>query len=479
MARMIKAIHVFVLISLFSKPVYSQELTKKTPNVLFIVVDDLNTSLGCYGNKEVFSPNIDRLAAKGVRFDRAYCQYPLCNPSRASFLSGRRPETTGIYVLNVSARTALPNAVMLPQYFRNKGYFTAGAGKVFHNPKMSDATSWDFYEDNPSQDTEEKSAVETRQGGGDGKPSSLALSSDGSKTRDAMNTQTILRFLREKTKENKPFFLAAGFHKPHLPWTAPKRFFDLYTKDKISIPTEPKMSNVPPMALQTELSGFSQPDRKEAIQGYYACISFTDSKIGLLLDEMDKLSLWENTIVVLVGDNGFHLGDHDGLWAKLSQFDASTHVPMIIAGAGIPKGKVVNSPVELLDIYPTLVALSGGLTQPNLEGKNLVPFLSGKNQVIPPAKSMVFHYDSTQKADVLGRTVIDKQWRYTEWDGGKRGTELYIHENDPKEYINQVNDQKMQKFVVKGKSILTNSQVPKVGEANRPRALLKPGMKSN
>jgi uncharacterized sulfatase len=365
---MIKAIQVFVLITLFLTPVYSQELSKKTPNVLFIVVDDLNTSLGCYGNKEVFSPNIDRLAAKGVRFDRAYCQYPLCNPSRASFLSGKRPETTGIYVLNVSARTALPNAVMLPQYFRQKGYFTAGAGKVFHNAKMSDVASWDFYEDNPSQDPEEKSAVDTRQGGGDGKPSSLALSSDGSRTRDAHNTQTILRFLREKVNEKKPFFLAAGFHKPHLPWTAPKRFFDLYPKDKISIPAEPKMSNVPPIALQTELSGFSQPNRKEAIQGYYACISFTDSQIGLLLDEMDKLSLWENTVVVLVGDNGFHLGDHDGLWAKLSQFDASTHVPMIMAGAGIPKGKVVNSPVELLDIYPTLVALSGGSTLPVLEG---------------------------------------------------------------------------------------------------------------
>lgn len=476
---MIKAIQVFVLLILFSKPVHSQELTKKIPNVLLIVVDDLNTSLGCYGKKEVFSPNIDRLAARGVRFDRAYCQYPLCNPSRASFLSGRRPETTGIYVLNVSARTALPNAVMLPQYFRNKGYFTAGAGKVFHNAKMNDAVSWDFYEDGTGNDPEEKAAIDARYGGGDGKPKAFVLSSDGSKTRDGINTQTILKFLREKTTERKPFFLAAGFHKPHLPWTAPKRFFDLYSKDKINIPTEPKMSNVPQIALQTELSGFSQPDRKEAIQGYYACISFIDSQIGILLDEMDKLSLWENTIVVLVGDNGFHLGDHDGLWAKLSQFDASTHVPMIMAGAGIPKGKVVTSPVELLDIYPTLVALSGGAIQPDLEGKSLVPFLNGKNKMIPPAKSMVFHYDSTQNVDVLGRSIIDKHWRFTEWDGGKRGTELYFYKNDPKEYINQVKESKNQKFVVKGKSILINSKAPKTAEANRPKALLKPGMKSN
>lgn len=476
---MIKAIQVFVLLILFSKPVYSQELTKKIPNVLLIVVDDLNTSLGCYGKKEVFSPNIDRLAARGVRFDRTYCQYPLCNPSRASFLSGRRPETTGIYVLNVSARTALPNAVMLPQYFRNRGYFTAGAGKIFHNAKMNDAVSWDFYEDGTGNDPEEKAAIDARYGGGDGKPKAFILSSDGSKTRDGLNAQTILKLLRKKTSEKKPFFLAAGFHKPHLPWTAPKRFFDLYSKDKINIPTEPKMSNVPLIALQTELSGFSQPDRKEAIQGYYACISFTDSQIGILLDEMDKLSLWENTIVVLVGDNGFHLGDHDGLWAKLSQFDASTHVPMIMAGARIPKGKVVTSPVELLDIYPTLVALSGGAAQPDLEGKSLVPFLNGKNKMIPPAKSIVFHYDSTQNVDILGRTVIDKQWRYTEWDGGKRGTELYIYENGHKEYINQVNEPHAQKFVIKGKMVIANSKIPKTAEANRPRALLKPGMKSN
>lgn len=476
---MIKVIQVFVLIILFSKSVSSQEIIKKTPNVLLIVVDDLNTSLGCYGKKEVFSPNIDRLAAKGVRFDRAYCQYPLCNPSRASFLSGRRPENTGIYVLNVSARVALPNAVMLPQYFRNRGYFTAGAGKVFHNAKMSDAASWDFYEDGTGNDPEEKAAIDARYGGGDGKPKAFVLSSDGSKTRDGLNTQTILRFLREKTSEKKPFFLAAGFHKPHLPWTAPKRFFDLYPKDKISIPVEPKMVNVPTIALQTELSGFSQPDRKEAIQGYYACVSFTDSQIGLLLDEMDKLSLWDNTIVVLVGDNGFHLGDHDGLWAKLSQFDASTHVPMIMAGAGIPRGKVINSPVEILDIYPTLVALSGGIPQSELEGKNLMPFLNGKNKVIPPAKSMVFHYDSTRNIDILGRTIIDNQWRYTEWDGGKRGAELYIQKSDPKEYINQVNKPQTQKFVKKGKTEIVNSQVPKTAEANRPRALLKTGMRSN
>lgn len=472
--------HVTVLICLSLSFLGVQSKPKKTPNILFIVVDDLNTTLGCYGKKEVFSPNIDRLAARGTRFDRAYCQYPLCNPSRTSFLSGRRPETSGVYVLTTSARTAMPDAVMLPQFFRNQGYFTAGAGKIFHSTKMNDAPSWDFYEDGTGNDPEEKAAIDARYGGGDGRPRAYPLSSDGSQMRDGVNTQTILKLMREQVAAQKPFFLAAGFHKPHLPWTAPKRFFDMYPKDKIKIPTEPKMTQVPTVALQTELSGFPQPDsRAEALQGYYACISYTDYQIGLLLNEMDKLALWENTVVVLVGDNGFHLGDHDGLWAKLSAFDASTHVPLLMAGAGVPKGSVVSAPVELLDMYPTLVALSGNVVPSGLEGKDLTPFLTGKKTPSSPASSIVFHYDSTKQIDIMGRTVIDKQWRYTEWDGGKAGRELYIRAKDPQEYHNRISDTPLSKFAQKGEAFLRAAKVPKAGEANRPRALLRPGMKMN
>ena len=295
-------------------------------NVLLIVVDDLNTSLGCYGNTAVRSPNIDRLAARGVRFDRTYCQYPLCNPSRVSFLSGRRPESSGVYVLNIPARTAFPDAVMLPQFFRQRGYFSAGAGKVFHSAKMSDAASWDFYEDGPPDDPEEKAAIESRYGagdiGGDGRPAAHVLTSDGARTRDGRNVRTILRLIAEKAAAGKPFFLAAGLHKPHLPWTAPKKFFDLYAPGSLTPKPEPVLRDVPPIALQTELSGFAQPDSREAaIRGYYACISFTDSHVGMLLDQLDRLDLWKSTVVVLLGDNGFHLGDHGGLWAKLSAFE--------------------------------------------------------------------------------------------------------------------------------------------------------------
>jgi uncharacterized sulfatase len=453
------------------------------PNVLFIVADDLNTSLGCYGHPDVKSPNIDRLAARGVRFDRAYCQYPLCNPSRVSFLSGRRPETSGVYVLSTPARTALPTATMLPQYFREHGYFSGGAGKVFHSPKVNDAASWDFYEDGDGDDPEEKAAISARYGrgdqtrpgsGGDGRPRGFPLSTEGARTRDGINSRTIARLIREKAAEEKPFFLAAGLHKPHLPWTAPQKFFDLYPPEKLHLAPEPAMKDVPPIALQTELSGFAQPDsRPEAIQGYYACISFTDSNVGRLLDELDRRALWQNTIVVLLGDNGFHLGDHGGVWSKLSAFDASTHVPLILAGAGVPAGKVVTAPVELLDIYPTLVALAGFAPPDGLQGISLAGLMRGEASAKhAPVSSIVFHYDLERKIDVRGRTVVTNDWRYTEWDSGKAGREFYWRADDPREYWNRVSDAGYRKEVQAGENFIRLAPEPKAGPANRPRALL-------
>jgi len=442
------------------------------PHILFIVVDDLNTALGCYGNTVVKSPNIDRLAARGTRFDRAYCQYPLCNPSRVSFLSGRRPETSGVYVLTTPARTAFPEAVMLPEFFRKHGYFSAGAGKIFHSVKMNDAASWDSYEDGPGDDPEEKAAIESRYGGGDGRPRWHVLSTEGDQTRDGLNVRTIGRLLAEKTVGSTPFFLAAGFHKPHLPWTAPKRFFDLYPSAGITPTLEPELRDVPAIALQTELSGFPQPDnRAEAIRGYYACISFTDSLVGRLLDQLDRLDLWKKTIVVLVGDNGFHLGDHGGLWAKLSAFDASTRVPMLIAGAGVPSGRVVTAPVELLDLYPTLVELSAFPAPVGLEGRSLVPLMQGRVESRAPAASMVFHYDVAGKVDVMGRTVISEQWRYTEWAGGQAGREFYLRADDRGEYANRIADPALAPFVRSGQEFLRAAVTPKPGPANRPRAL--------
>ncbi len=470
-----------LLLSLVAGPAFAADPAPPKTNVLFIIVDDLNTQLGCYGNEVVRSPNIDRLAARGVRFDRAYCQYPLCNPSRTSFLSGRRPEHTGVYILTTSARTALPDAVMLPQFFREHGYFSGGAGKVFHNVAMNDTRSWDFYDDRESADPQELAAIKARYGGGDGRPAWLRLDSDGSQTRDGVNGQTIARLIREQHAAGKPFFLAAGFHKPHLPWTAPKRFFDLYPDGAVTVPAEPAMRNIPGIALQTELSGFEQPaSRADAIRAYYACISATDYRIGLLLDQLDKLDLWKNTVVVLAGDNGFHLGDHNGLWAKLSAFDQSTHVPMIFAGAGVPVGRTVTTPAELLDIYPTLLELTGHAPASELEGRSLVAAMKGEPAPADRvAYSMVYHYDVAGRRDVLSRTVIAAQWRYTEWDGGAAGSELYWRADDLTEYRNRAADPALTSALRQGQESLKRNPAPKPGPANRPRALAPDNPVSN
>lgn len=442
-------------------------------NVLFVVVDDLNTDLGCYGAGQVLTPHIDRLAARGVRFDRAHAQYPLCNPSRVSFLTGRRPEATGVYVLNTSARKALPDAVTLPQLFRQNGYYTAGAGKIFHSQGMNDAEAWDFYADRDGEDAQEKAAIKARYAGGDGRPRAHVLDGDGSQTRDGINTATVKRLLAERAADKRPFFLALGYHKPHLPWTAPKRFFDLYSPQKLTPASEPRMENIPPIALQTELTGFAQPDsRTEALQGYYACISFIDDLLGSVLAELDRLRLAENTVVVFFSDHGFHLGDHGGLWAKLSAFERSTRVPLIIAGAGVPQGRAVDVPVELIDVYPTLAQLSGLSAPAGLDGLSLVPAIQGQARSRPYAASMVFHYDAASQRDVLGRTLIAQNWRYTEWDRGASGRELYLKADDPGEYRNRSNDPSVKPTLALAQDALKQLPEPRPGPANRPRALL-------
>jgi uncharacterized sulfatase len=453
------------------------ETRPATPtNVLLIVVDDLNTDLGAYGHPVVQSPNIDRLARRGVRFDRAHCQYPLCNPSRVSFLSGRRPESTGVYVLTTPAKTAVPDAVLLPQWFRNAGYFTAGAGKVFHNRATNDPAAWDHYQDSPTEDPEERAALDARYGGGDGRPSGRALTTDGASTRDGVNARAILSHLRSPRSRTSPWFLALGFHKPHLPWTAPARFFALYPDQALQRSPEPSLRGVPSIALQTELSGFAAPDsRTEALRGYYACISFIDSLLGEVLDELDRQNLWSSTVVALVSDNGFHLGDHGGLWAKLSAFGASTRVPFILAGPGIPSGQVIADPVELLDLYPTLAALTGLAAPSGLEGRSLTGSFSLTHRPLDSrsvAASLVYHYDVPNQTDVPARTAIGPSWRYTEWDGGRAGREFYWHLDDPGEYHNRTGEASFAEQEAQAAAFLRTLPAPRPGPANRPRALL-------
>jgi len=423
------------------------------PNVLFIVVDDLNTDLGCYGHGVVQSPHLDRLAARGVRFDRSYCQYAVCAPSRWSFLSGLRPETTGIFDFQTLLRSRIPDVVFLPQLFRENGYFTGAAGKVFHDTRQSDPEkSWDSYADAMGDDPQEAEAVRRRYSFPEGqRPFEwVRLEGPEEKTRDGRTARRIAGLMEEKTKEGKPFFLAAGFHKPHHPWTAPARYFDLYPVGRIPKDDDPALEGVPEIALMTELTGNPPPrSRAEAIAAYDACISFIDAQVGVLLGTMDRLKLWDNTVVVFFSDHGYHLGDHGGLWAKLTNFDRALRTPLLISAPGRGKGTSCARTVELIDIYPTLAELCGLEKPSRLEGRSLVPLLDQADAPWDkPARSMVHH------KDVLGRSVRTDRWRYTEWDGGRQGVELYDHDRDPREFHNLAGESRFAATAAGLKSLL-------------------------
>ncbi len=437
---------------ILTSPGQTQELPRKL-NVLLIVVDDLNNHLGCYGHPVVKTPHIDQLASRGMRFDRAYCQYALCAPSRWSFLSGLRPETTGIFEFQTLLRSKMPDVVFLPQLFRENGYFTAGFGKVFHNERHSDAeVSWDQYQDGMGQDPQEIAAIKQRYSYPQGKRPFewTRLGGPEEKTRDGMTARSIARLMAEKSKAGQPFFLAAGFHKPHLPWTAPTSYFDLYPVKNIPVPEDPRLHDIPAIALMTELTGNPPPrSRTEAMAAYYACISFMDAQVGVLLESLDRLQLWEHTVVVLVSDHGYHLGDHGGLWAKLTNFEQAARSPLIIAAPGFGKGTTSLGIVELVDIYPTVADLCSLKMPERVEGKSLVPLLRQRNTKWEHyARTMVYHDEA------LGKSVRTPRWRYTEWDGGQRGVELYDHDSDPAEYHNLARDPRFAETVAELSRVL-------------------------
>lgn len=405
------------------------------PNVLFIAVDDLNVDLGTFGHRVVRTPNVERLAARGVKFDRAYCQFALCNPSRQSFLSGLRPETSGVVAQRLSVRDRQPDYVYLPGWFRAHGYHVTGVGKIFHG---NDPVSWNHYENGNSTSPQESAALNNRaavRDRGEHGPEWRPIDDPDETMGDGIVARAAVRQLREAATSGKPFFVAAGFRKPHLPWTAPRRFFEQYPRRAIPVRTEPAMSGIPKIALETDLTGKIPAGQEwQGEAAYYACVSFIDAQLGLMLDAMDELRLWDRTVVVLVSDHGFHLGDH-GLWGKLTNFERSARVPLIIVPPeSRHRGRSARGIVELIDLYPTLVELCGLPSPANLEGRSLVPFLQDPN-----APSHRPAFTTTIHSGVLGRSVRTERWRYTEW-GETGAAELYDHEADPGEYRNLAAD---------------------------------------
>jgi iduronate 2-sulfatase len=424
------------------RPAQAQQPTRKL-NVLLIISDDLNMNVGCYGRTPVKTPNLDRLAARGVRFDRAYTQYPLCNPSRTSFLSGLRPATTKVYDNTTPPRQTIGDVAFLNELFRARGYFTARVGKILHGPFAS-AAKWDVSDEpkkkgknKPKQKDARKEGEGVQQQGGL-KITWRATERRDDQEPDGVTARRIVGLL-EKSKD-RPFFIAAGFHKPHLPFVAPKKYFALYPPDKVALPKEPAdvRKGVPPVAFTRTKGDDQMTDRekREAIAAYYACVSFMDAQVGVILDALERLGLSDNTVVIFLSDHGFHLSEHGGLWRKMTLFEQSCRVPLIVAAPGARRGAACPRLVELVDLYPTLAELCRLPAPAKLEGTSFVPLLHEPDR---PWKKGAFTTVSRRNGKLLGQSVRTERYRYTEW-GSQKAAELYDHQTDPQEFRNLAND---------------------------------------
>lgn len=439
-------------------------------NVLFIAIDDLRPELGCYG-QPVKSPHIDRLARRGVLFERAYVQVALCMPSRASMLTGRRPDTTGVVDFSVRFRSVLPDVATLPQHFKNNGYHAAAFGKIFHN---DDKASWSepLFKSQRGEDdyhTEFGKQVlkwikedhrrltyvwdlgdgvtKTKRPGG--LPWEAPVIPDNA-VRDGQLADAAIAKLSEL--KDRPFFMAVGFHKPHLPFIAPKKYFDLYERDEIELAKNPfPPKDAPNYATYNwndlrhyygipDIGPVSADQARDLKLAYYACVSFVDAQVGRLLAELDRLGLSEETIVVLWGDHGWQLGEH-GMWDKHSNFETSTRIPLIVRAPGFEPGRT-KALVESVDLFPTLAELSGLPLDPGLEGHSFVPLMKNparkwKTAAFSQYQRVIPGYGKVSRG--MGYSMRTDRYRFTQWQvpGTEfREYELYDHRNDPQENVN-------------------------------------------
>ena len=447
-----------------------KQSSPKKYNVLFIAADDLRPELGAYGNRIIRTPNIDKIAARGTRFDNAYAQYPLCNPSRSSLLTGKYPTQTGIMNSNDYFRRTHPDYVTLPEYFKKNGYATLRSGKIFHGG-IDDQVSWTEGGEPTDPGITERgkatpaptprpSTTATAAGLSQAQQSDriIVLDGDGESHGDYKSATRAIDYL-ERYKD-KQFFLAVGFVKPHSPPTAPQKFFDLYDEAKMPLPvdfgTSPKALpgfpeiSISPRNADLFIGRESPPDKsREMMRAYYASVSFMDAQVGRVIDALDRLGLRENTIIVFWGDHGYHLSEK-GKWSKAySVYDIALRVPLLIA---VPKGKTQYStrPVQLLDMYPTLAELCGLPRPADIEGHSLAPLLKNpKAKWHFPAYSVV----QTQNSKI-GRSVQTERWHYVEWEEGRDGTMLTDLANDPHELKNLADDPRYVKTVKEMKALL-------------------------
>ncbi len=443
------------------------------PNVLLLMADDLNNRLGCYGDALVKSPHIDRLSSRSVRFDRAYCQFPLCSPSRSSMLTGRRPDATRIltnpragtkpsdYTGTPHFREHIPDTVTLPQLFRQHGYFVARVGKLFHygvpgqigTDGLDDPKSWDKALNPRGRDKDDESKIfAVGRGGLGGTLSWLAAAGRDDEQTDGIGATEAIKLL--EASKDKSFFLAVGFYRPHTPYVAPKAYFDLYPTNKIPLPAVPAnpFARGPAPAFASHKKEHENLDdrlRREAIQGYLASISLMDAQVGRVLGALARLNLDKNTIVIFTSDHGYLLGEH-GLWQKQSLFEESARVPLIIHAPGAAgNGQASPRTVELVDLYPTLAALCSLPAPAYLGGVSLRPLL--ENPQAPWSRPA---FTQVQRGAFPGHSVRTQRWRYTQWDRGEKGAELYDHDADPHERKNLAADPRHADIVAQLRGLL-------------------------
>lgn len=436
----------------------------KKPSVLFVIFDDLNNRLGCFGDPIAKSPNLDRLAARGTVFTRAICQQPICNPSRASFMTGQRPDTLRLWDIPTSFRELHPAIATMPQWFKQHGYFSQGIGKIYHNWSQKiqgDPESWSVPQVMhwDRHDTEKPVLPP-----GAHLPPNLAKDRECEIREvpdeayfDGRIANLAIEALQGFAKKDQPFFLGVGFWKPHTPFNAPKRYWDMYRREDIpAIDPTARPKDAPDIAFHAnhEILGDGKKSRtldeeakRELRHGYYAAMSYADAQLGKVLDALDELKLADNTIVVIVGDNGFQLGEHD-CWGKMTLFGWDGRVPLIISAPGLGQGGAKTAALsELIDIFPTLTDLCGLPNPPKLDGISLVPVLKDVKATVKsgaltqhPRPALYWGGGPEALPQVMGYGLFTDRWNYHEWRDFKTAEvvarELYDGQKDPLETVN-------------------------------------------
>ena len=494
--------------------------SSKKKNVLFIAVDDLKPLLSNYGHQEMITPNFDRLAKMGVTFTNAQVQYAVCGPSRASVMTGTYPDKTKVWDLHTNFRESAPDLISMPEYMISQGYETTAIGKIYHKGSSSpghDGKSWSIPHTQPKnydpvygdpafeyyQNTETKRqmiALEeeaktkgiTKQGKIRAyvfnrlKPSTESADVSDEAYQDGIYTVEALKKLNKLMKGGKPWFLAVGYQKPHLPFIAPKKYWDLYDRSKVNLAEFQELAEGTPMIAYHnygELRAFSDIDdnydigdvidedkQRELVHGYMAAVSYIDAQLGKLLDALESKGILDDTIIVLWGDHGWHLGDHTE-WCKHSNFEQAAHFPFMWAGPGIAKDKKVSNPVELVDLFPTLFDLAGVPQNSQEQGKSLVPLMDNDNSTNMTADA-AFHQFA--RGERMGYSIRTDRYRYTEWhdndyrsyktykDGNIIGRELYDYQSDPLETKNWVDNPQYKAVVAELKAKL-KAHLDKIG----------------